>query len=101
MTAAPSSPGCVRCITGTEERITGDAKAGRGLFFGSAGCSRCHMFGAQGGRLGPNLSRIVEEKNIAELKKAITDPDDSLREGYRTAEVRTERRFPDPRCHKK
>jgi alcohol dehydrogenase (cytochrome c) len=74
---------------GTEERITGDAHAGRGLFFGSAGCSRCHMFGAQGGRLGPNLSRIVDEKNIAELKKAITDPDDSLREGYRTAEVRT------------
>ena len=74
---------------GPEERITGDARAGRTLFFGSAGCSKCHMFGAQGGRLGPNLSRIGEEKNAADLRKAITDPDDSLREGYRTAEVRT------------
>lgn len=71
------------------ERITGDAHAGRTLFFGAAGCSRCHMFGAQGGRLGPNLSRISDEKSAAELKKAITDPNDTLREGYRTAEVRT------------
>ena len=74
---------------GADQRITGDAHAGRALFFGSAGCSRCHMFGAQGGRLGPNLSHITDEKNIVELRKAITDPDDSLREGYRTAEVRT------------
>ncbi len=74
---------------GPEERITGDARAGRTLFFGAAGCSRCHMFGGQGGRLGPNLSRIGEEKNAAELRKAITDPNESLREGYQTAEVRT------------
>jgi len=72
-----------------DERFTGDARAGRTLFFGAAGCSRCHMFGAQGGRLGPNLSYIGEEKNAAELKKAITDPNESLREGYQTAEVRT------------
>jgi len=74
---------------GPEERITGDARAGRTLFFGSAGCSHCHMFGAQGGRLGPNLSRISDEKSVAEIRKAIADPDDTLREGYRTAEVRT------------
>jgi PQQ-dependent dehydrogenase (methanol/ethanol family) len=74
---------------GPEERITGDASAGRTLFFGSAGCSKCHMFGAQGGRLGPNLSRIGEEKNLTELKTAIVDPDEGLRDGYRTAEVRT------------
>ena len=47
------------------------------------------MFGGPGGRLGPDLSRIGEEKPVAELKKAITQPDDSLREGYQTAEVRT------------
>jgi putative heme-binding domain-containing protein len=74
---------------GPEERITGDALAGRTLFFGSAGCSQCHMFGGQGGRLGRNLSWIREEKNVTELKKAISDPDQGLRDGYRTAEVRT------------
>ena len=74
---------------GPEEQITGDARAGRALFFGSGGCSHCHIFGGQGGRLGPDLSRIGEEKHVGELKEAISTPDQSLREGYRTAEVRT------------
>ena len=74
---------------GPEEQVTGDPRAGRALFFGGAGCSRCHMFGGQGGRLGPDLSRIGEEKHVAELKEAITKPDESLRDGYQTAEVRT------------
>ncbi len=74
---------------GPEEQVTGDPRAGRELFFGSAGCSHCHMFGGQGGRLGPNLSRIGEEKHVAELKEAILNPDATLREGYQTAEVRT------------
>jgi PQQ-dependent dehydrogenase (methanol/ethanol family) len=75
--------------TGPQEQVTGDSKAGRTLFFGAAECSRCHMFGGQGGRLGPDLTRIAEEKNIPELRKDIMQPDESLREGYRTAEVRT------------
>ena len=74
---------------GPEEQVTGDARAGRALFFGSGGCSHCHIFGGQGGRLGPDLSRIGEEKHVAELKEAISTPDQSLREGYHTAEVRT------------
>jgi PQQ-dependent dehydrogenase (methanol/ethanol family) len=74
---------------GPEEQVTGDARAGRALFFGSGGCSHCHIFGGQGGRLGPDLSRIGEEKHVGELKEAISTPDQSLREGYRTAEVRT------------
>ncbi len=74
---------------GPEEQVTGDPVAGRGLFFGAAGCSRCHMFGGQGGRLGPNLSRIAEEKSVTELRKEIAQPDENLREGYRTAEVRS------------
>jgi PQQ-dependent dehydrogenase (methanol/ethanol family) len=74
---------------GPEDQITGDPHAGRVLFFGSAGCSGCHIFGGQGRRLGPDLSRIAEEKSVAELKKDITQPDESLREGYRTVEVRT------------
>ena len=74
---------------GPDERVTGDRAAGRALFFGSAGCSKCHIFGGQGGRLGPDLTRIADENNLQQLKKDITEPHDSLREGYRTAEVRT------------
>jgi PQQ-dependent dehydrogenase (methanol/ethanol family) len=74
---------------GPEEQVMGDPRAGQALFFGAAGCSRCHRFGGQGGRLGPNLSRIGEEKSVAALKKDITQPDETLREGYRTAEVHT------------
>ncbi len=39
-----------------EEPVTGDAEKGKALFFGSAKCSTCHMFGPRGGTLGPNLS---------------------------------------------
>src|SRR5579863_1574553 len=74
---------------GPEEQVTGDKQAGRALFFGAAGCSKCHIFGGRGGRLGPDLSRIAEEKHVSELKEAILDPSKSLREGYDTAEVRT------------
>ena len=33
--------------TGPEEQVTGDPHAGRALFFGSAGCSHCHIFGVR------------------------------------------------------
>ena len=45
----------------------GDAAAGRALFFGDAGCSRCHMFGGQGGRLGPDLSVAYGRKAAASI----------------------------------
>jgi putative heme-binding domain-containing protein len=50
---------------------------------------RCHRFGGLGGRLGPNLSRVAKEKSVAELKKDITQPEENLREGYRTPEAPT------------
>lgn len=74
-----------------EEPVTGDAAAGRELFFGAASCSRCHMVGGRGGRLGPDLSDIRNEKRPSELRKAINDPDESLRDTFETVEVE----FPD------
>src|SRR5260370_11732322 len=71
-----------------EEQPKGDPAAGRKLFFGSATCSRCHMLGGRGGRLGPDLSGIGNERKIAELQEAIVNPDKSLRRSYETAEVR-------------
>lgn len=46
-----------------EEHVKGDPEAGAKLFWGSAQCSRCHMFGGRGGRLGPDLTSIGNEKS--------------------------------------
>jgi alcohol dehydrogenase (cytochrome c) len=74
-------------INAPEEKLRGDPAAGRSLFFGSAKCSQCHMFGGRGGRLGPDLSSIRNERKASELQEAIVEPDKSLRRGYETVEV--------------
>ena len=71
-----------------DEKLTGDSEAGRKLFFGSAKCSQCHMFGGRGGRLGPDLSEIRNQSKTTELREAIVTPDKSLRRNYETVEVR-------------
>lgn len=70
-----------------DEPVTGDPQSGRRLFFGTAGCSRCHMFGGQGGRLGPDLSTIQSEKKVGQLKEALLQPSKTIREGFDTAEI--------------
>jgi len=71
-----------------DEKLKGDSEAGRNLFFGSAKCGQCHMFGGRGGRLGPDLSEIRNQRKTAELREAIVSPDKSLRRNYETVEVR-------------
>lgn len=70
-----------------DEPLVGDAKAGQQLFFGRGQCSRCHMVGGRGGRLGPNLSQVRNEKKASDVRKAITDPSDTLLESFETVEV--------------
>jgi PQQ-dependent dehydrogenase (methanol/ethanol family) len=70
-----------------QEPITGDAHAGRQLFFGKGQCSHCHMLAGQGGRLGPDLSDIKNAANFGELRKAITNPSERLRDNFETYEV--------------
>src|SRR5438552_2391496 len=61
---------------------------GRELFFGSPKSSQCHMFGGGGGRLGPDLSLPPNGRRSVDLRQAIVNPDESLRPGYETVEVR-------------
>jgi mono/diheme cytochrome c family protein len=70
-----------------EAASKGDPVAGRALFFGSAGCSKCHMFFGQGGRLGPDLSVPAGGRQPVNPRQAILNPDESLRRGYETVEV--------------
>jgi cytochrome c oxidase cbb3-type subunit 3 len=52
----------------------GNPKAGKELFFGDANCSLCHMVDGQGGRLGPDLSRVGSKRSSAYLLKKIRNP---------------------------
>jgi PQQ-dependent dehydrogenase (methanol/ethanol family) len=72
---------------GPDLTVTGNAASGQQLFFGAAGCSRCHMYQGQGGRLGPDLSRIREARGARELQQAISQPHRDLVRGFETVEV--------------
>jgi cytochrome c oxidase cbb3-type subunit III len=52
--------------------LPGDAKRGRALFFGSAGCSTCHMVAGEGGFIASDLSAYAGGHTVREIKKAIT-----------------------------
>ncbi len=54
--------------------LPGDAKSGRTIFFGQAGCSGCHMMHGDGGFLGPDLSAYGPAHAPADIRAAITDP---------------------------
>lgn len=59
---------------------SGNAQAGRKLFFGEAYCSRCHMVFGQGGRLGPDLSRVGASRPRDYLIESVRKPDAQLTE---------------------
>lgn len=97
MPAFPMPPENARAIVaylrslrsgGPDLPLAGNPAAGQQLFFGAAGCSRCHMYRGQGGRLGPDLSRIAETRSALELRRAIADPHRDLVRGFETVEVR-------------
>ncbi|MFM1897061.1 MAG: hypothetical protein RLZZ385_2135 [Pseudomonadota bacterium] len=56
-------------------QLPGNGTAGRNLFSGKGDCARCHMIDGEGGRLGPDLSVIGEQRDPDELLSALIDPD--------------------------
>ena len=52
----------------------GDAGRGRMAFDGKGGCARCHRVGAQGSRVGPDLSDIGAVRSAGSLLRSLTDP---------------------------
>ena len=65
----------------------GDVAAGESLFFGKGQCSSCHIAGGRGAAGGPDLSSIGRQLTLAELSRALTDPDAAIAQGYATARV--------------
>ena len=58
--------------------LDGNADAGVALFRGKGDCDSCHMVHGQGGRLGPDLSRVGENATPEELMTSMTDPHDDV-----------------------
>jgi putative heme-binding domain-containing protein len=69
----------------------GDAARGERLFWAKeqGNCGQCHMIGARGGRMGPNLTRIGAARSAAALEREIRNPAEVIPVGFETITVVT------------
>lgn len=58
--------------------LPGSETAGSSLFTGKGECDSCHMVSGQGGRQGPDLSRVGERRDPEELLSDIVSPDEDV-----------------------
>jgi putative membrane-bound dehydrogenase-like protein len=69
----------------------GDAARGREVFFGKkAGCANCHMIGNEGGRVGPDLTKIGASRSAYDLLEAIVVPSASFAREFRPYVILTD-----------
>ncbi len=66
----------------------GRAEEGRRLWSGSS-CAACHVAGDNGGKIGPDLSRIGAARNARDLIESILFPDATLVRDFETLVVET------------
>ncbi len=68
----------------------GDADKGRVVFLsGRTACSACHTVNGQGGRVGPELSKIGSIRAPADLLESVVYPSATIVRGYETYNVET------------
>jgi putative membrane-bound dehydrogenase-like protein len=68
----------------------GDSGRGRAVFFGTkASCSACHTVHGQGGRVGPELTKIGATRSGPDLLEAIVFPSASFARGYEPYVIET------------
>lgn len=67
--------------------IPGDRMNGERLFRGKGGCGACHVVRGQGGKLGPNLSRIGAQRSAEYLRDTILAPNKKMVPGWATITV--------------
>ena len=70
-------------------QLKGDRVAGRGLFFGKAGCSRCHMVNGEGGFLGPDFSDAGAAFTVHQLREGLLKPNARIEKGFQPVRVVT------------
>lgn len=79
----------IRSLTARPEdaKLAGNAESGRALFAGKGDCRRCHMVGGEGGRLGPDLSLVGDQRSPADLQFDLTDPNRRMEPRWWTLKV--------------
>jgi putative membrane-bound dehydrogenase-like protein len=66
----------------------GDVQHGREVFFGKkAACTACHAIQGQGGRIGPDLSKIGSIRTRHDLLEAVVFPSASFARGYEPYQI--------------
>jgi cytochrome c oxidase cbb3-type subunit III len=75
----------IRSVEKKPSTLSGDAKHGRELFYGSAACGTCHMFAGKGGRLGPDLSGAGTARSTEYLVESVRNPSRRLAQGISEA----------------
>ena len=65
--------------------LPGDARRGKGIFFGKAECSSCHTISGEGGFLGPDLSGYGSTASAKEIRDEIIRSRRIPPQGYRPA----------------
>mgnify|MGYP001959587645 FL=1 len=68
-------------------QLDGSADSGLALFQGKGECASCHMVRGNGGRLGPDLSRVGESTRPEDLMVAITNPHEDVDPRWWTLEI--------------
>jgi cytochrome c oxidase cbb3-type subunit III len=74
----------VRNLTASayDQPLPGDPAAGREIFFGKGGCTKCHMIRGQGGLLGPDLSDSGATRKQVQLREAIVEANKRITDGF-------------------
>ncbi len=71
-------------------QVKGDADRGRRVFFSKkAACSGCHHIDGQGGKVGPELSKIGRLRSPIDLTEAVVFPSSTIALGFKTYTIAT------------
>jgi len=66
----------LRVLQGKDSNLaaSGDAMKGKALFFGKAGCSKCHVVHGDGGFIASDLSEYASTRSVSQIRQAIENP---------------------------
>ncbi|MEO6288216.1 MAG: PVC-type heme-binding CxxCH protein [Dyadobacter sp.] len=80
----------LKYLQSLESQISkGNLEKGRQLFFSKAICFGCHTVGAEGGKLGPDLTSIQKDRSAHDLLEAIIYPNASFVREFETYQIKT------------
>jgi putative membrane-bound dehydrogenase-like protein len=80
----------LKYLQSLESQISkGNLENGRQLFFSKAICFGCHTVGAEGGKLGPDLTSIQKDRSAHDLLEAIIYPNSSFVREFETYQIKT------------